>query len=122
MGSETPDWLSPAPLTQPSPVNECRTLLTFKFLMLGPAVALPLLSEVWTTACLFHHHECERQQARLPPERGLEAAFYRAVHSLLGNGRDGCSGLLPLLVCGYLLLVVAWDASIWLAYRPQHLG
>jgi len=46
--------------------------------------------------------------------------LYKCIHSLLGNGRDGPIGLLPLLVCGYLSLVVAWDASIWLAYRAQH--
>ena len=113
---------------------ECQALLTW--LLLSLSLALPLLAEAASTARLFRHHERQRAAEGLPQEGGPCAAFYRGVGWLLfdeeggggggaggreeaqeGGGGCSASSMLHISAAAYLLLGVAWDASVWLAHR-----
>ena len=113
---------------------ECQTLLTWLLLSLG--LALPLLAEAASAARLFRHHERQRAAEGLPQEGGPCAEFYRGVGWLLfdeeggggggaggreeeeeGGGGYSASSMLHTSAAAYLLLAVAWDASVWLSHR-----
>ena len=109
---------------------ECEALLAW--LLVSLSLALPLLAELAAAARLFGQHARQRAAAGLPPERGLQAGLYRAVGWLLldqgdeergGQVAEDAGGYgtshIRIGAAAYLLLCVSWDASIWLAHRPD---
>ena len=72
-------WLGCGPVpvalvVQPSPSDECTTLLVA--LQFAASALVPLLLTGLEEARLFQHHQRQRWLARLPLERGAQAAAY----------------------------------------------
>ncbi|KAL4439925.1 hypothetical protein ABPG75_002926 [Micractinium tetrahymenae] len=105
--------VGPAPGPTPSsPEQQCAVLLTW--LRIGIALLAPLTWQALLEARLFCQHEAQRQQAGLPPERGLHAVVYSALATLSQAGGPAHAAI----VC-WLLLLLSWTLSTVIALPPD---
>lgn len=103
--------LAPSHFTLPPLAVECTAVSTWLQLALG--FLLPVTCEARTAARFFDHHQRQRQQAGLPPERGLQAATLQLVYDTL-VGAGGVS----LFVLAWVTLAVSFEVCLFVAAHP----
>lgn len=107
----------PAPMSfsylRPPPDAECGAVRLWLQLSLG--LLVPLSVQAVSESRLFARHEGKRQEAGLPPERGLDAAVLRAVWRHTNQGSAGCTAFLL-----WMHMSVVWRAcSFWFMDAPH---